>query len=268
MSKLQESNFIKMFGGRTFSSEEEMEAFVVAKLPSILEVGDGFVVQQDYATGTSGLHSKRADIVIKNSRGDILVVFELKRSYWLRFGDQRNNAKQQLMDYCQRFGAPYGVILSEKYCYIMAIHPDGACKQVSALPPIQEIQPRQAINFGPEINKAQRQISVSAEAASREIHQGIDDQARKALKKYTIIGITLVILFFAGLAVWTYQTKMFTCENIKGNMSMTNGQTSKIYHTRESNFYDKVKIDTAQGDKVFCSEADALNAGFRKAINK
>jgi hypothetical protein len=224
-------------------------------------------VQQDYATGTSGFHSKRADIVIKNARGDILVVFELKRSYWLRFGDQRHNARQQLLDYCQRFGAPFGVLLSEKYCYIMNVHPDGACKQVSALPPVKEITPRH-IDMAGAVDRAKQVISDSAVHAKSEIQQGIDDQARKALKKYTIIGIALVLLFFTGLAVWTYQTKMFTCENIKGNVSVTNGQTSKIYHTKASSFYDKVKIDSSQGDKVFCNESDAMNAGFRKAINK
>jgi endonuclease YncB( thermonuclease family) len=49
---------------------------------------------------------------------------------------------------------------------------------------------------------------------------------------------------------------------IKGNIS-TNGH---IYHTPWSRHYAGTKIDVAKGERWFCSEADALKAGFRAPI--
>lgn len=46
---------------------------------------------------------------------------------------------------------------------------------------------------------------------------------------------------------------------IKGNVS-ANG---RIYHTPWSPWYDRVSIDEARGERWFCSEAEALSAGWR-----
>lgn len=46
---------------------------------------------------------------------------------------------------------------------------------------------------------------------------------------------------------------------IKGNIS-ANG---RIYHTPYSRDYDRTRIDTARGERWFCSEAEALAAGWR-----
>ena len=48
---------------------------------------------------------------------------------------------------------------------------------------------------------------------------------------------------------------------IKGNVS----SKGMIYHTPWSAWYDKVKIDEAQGERWFCSEAEAVAAGWRAA---
>jgi endonuclease YncB( thermonuclease family) len=48
---------------------------------------------------------------------------------------------------------------------------------------------------------------------------------------------------------------------IKGNIS-NNGQ---IYHPPWSVWYEKVKIDEGRGERWFCSEAEALAAGWRPA---
>jgi endonuclease YncB( thermonuclease family) len=50
---------------------------------------------------------------------------------------------------------------------------------------------------------------------------------------------------------------------IKGNIS-GNGQ---IYHVPWSPWYGKVKIDEARGERWFCSEADAIAAGWRAALS-
>lgn len=52
-----------------------------------------------------------------------------------------------------------------------------------------------------------------------------------------------------------------TC-NIKGNIS---SKGEKIYHTPGQRYYDKTQIDEAAGERYFCSEVEAENAGWRKS---
>ena len=52
---------------------------------------------------------------------------------------------------------------------------------------------------------------------------------------------------------------------IKGNISFESGE--KIYHTPDCNSYSKTKIDLEKGEKYFCSENEAVEAGWRKAQN-
>jgi len=54
-----------------------------------------------------------------------------------------------------------------------------------------------------------------------------------------------------------------TC-SIKGNISSTK---EKIYHMIGCGSYSKTKIDISQGERMFCSEQEALDAGWRKALN-
>lgn len=49
---------------------------------------------------------------------------------------------------------------------------------------------------------------------------------------------------------------------IKGNISSSG---EKIYHTPGQKYYDKTQIDETKGEKYFCSEEDAQNAGWRKS---
>lgn len=51
---------------------------------------------------------------------------------------------------------------------------------------------------------------------------------------------------------------------IKGNINSNN---EKIYHTFGCSTYTKTVIDESKGEKWFCSEIDATNAGWRKALN-
>lgn len=52
--------------------------------------------------------------------------------------------------------------------------------------------------------------------------------------------------------------------NIKGNIS---SDDEKIYHTADCPYYTKTKIDTSKGERWFCSESEAVSAGWRKAKN-
>jgi len=52
--------------------------------------------------------------------------------------------------------------------------------------------------------------------------------------------------------------------DIKGNIGSTK---EKIYHVVGCGSYDKTVIDESKGEKYFCSEKEALDAGWRKALN-
>ncbi len=51
--------------------------------------------------------------------------------------------------------------------------------------------------------------------------------------------------------------------NIKGNISINNGQ--RIYHVPGQEYYLDTVIRSDYGERWFCSEAEALAAGWRKA---
>ena len=59
------------------------------------------------------------------------------------------------------------------------------------------------------------------------------------------------------------QTPTGDC-NIKGNIS-TSGE--KIYHLPGCGSYAKTQIDEKRGERLFCSEKEAQEAGWRKALN-
>ena len=52
--------------------------------------------------------------------------------------------------------------------------------------------------------------------------------------------------------------------SIKGNISASG---EKIFHTASCDYYAKTRINTDAGEQWFCSEDDALSAGWRKALN-
>lgn len=60
-------------------------------------------------------------------------------------------------------------------------------------------------------------------------------------------------------------TSSGTC-NIKGNVSTRNGY-KKIYHCPNWRDYNKTQINFDEGDQWFCSEEEALAAGFNKPGN-
>ena len=50
--------------------------------------------------------------------------------------------------------------------------------------------------------------------------------------------------------------------NIKGNI---NKKGERIYHMPGQQYYNQTQIDTSQGERWFCSEAEAQAAGWRKS---
>lgn len=52
--------------------------------------------------------------------------------------------------------------------------------------------------------------------------------------------------------------------SIKGNINM---EKEKIYHLSSCESYEKTTIDTSQGERWFCTEEEAIRAGWRRAGN-
>lgn len=50
---------------------------------------------------------------------------------------------------------------------------------------------------------------------------------------------------------------------IKGNLSQSG---ERVYHLPWQQAYEKTRISTAKGERWFCSEEEALNAGWRRAL--
>lgn len=50
---------------------------------------------------------------------------------------------------------------------------------------------------------------------------------------------------------------------VKGNISVRTGE--KIYHVPGGEFYDATVVDESKGERWFCTEAEALEAGWRKS---
>jgi hypothetical protein len=88
------------------------------------------------------------------------------------------------------------------------------------------------------------------------------------------VGLTAVIGFGAavgngsinrpifGLQSLFGSAKAVACD-IKGNVSLTSGE--RIYHVPGQKRYGETRIDPKFGERWFCSEAEAREAGWRKA---
>ncbi|MCG2697739.1 hypothetical protein L6307_01425 [Candidatus Parcubacteria bacterium] len=73
----------------------------------------------------------------------------------------------------------------------------------------------------------------------------------------------LVVVIIIGIIVSAYLILKPECR-IKGNIS-TSGE--KIYHTPGCLNYNETIINPDKGEKWFCSEKEAVEAGWRKALN-
>lgn len=88
------------------------------------------------------------------------------------------------------------------------------------------------------------------------------------------LGTLLVIIVLASIAnryvplfprlqslVQTSWDTQRSCR-IKGNIAMSG---ERIYHVPGAPYYYATRIDTARGERWFCSEAEARAAGWRKS---
>ena len=83
-------------------------------------------------------------------------------------------------------------------------------------------------------------------------------------------GINLVAQRMTEMSNWTptpilSEVSSRTCR-IKGNVSKRN-KDQKIYHCPNWPDYAETDVNASEGDQWFCSEAEAIAAGFRKPLN-
>lgn len=86
----------------------------------------------------------------------------------------------------------------------------------------------------------------------------------------TTIWIVVVIVIMIIGGWWTYakysnsSTGNATCTDpeIKGNLSSTG---EKIFHVPGQRYYNKTEIDVSAGERWFCTEEEAEDAGWRRS---
>ncbi len=76
---------------------------------------------------------------------------------------------------------------------------------------------------------------------------------------------------------WTYRAKKWMVSTkdevapngcvIKGNISRRNKKKQKIYHLPWFKSYKRTRINRKKGERWFCSEQEAVQAGWRRAYN-
>lgn len=82
--------------------------------------------------------------------------------------------------------------------------------------------------------------------------------------KKTIVTITLALLILgAGCGNQVSSTPPDESCVIKGNVSSSG---EKIYHMPNDQFYSQTVIDKSNGEKWFCSEEEARDAGWRHTL--
>ena len=74
----------------------------------------------------------------------------------------------------------------------------------------------------------------------------------------------LVALLSVAIAIYFVEEMDFTgtCD-IKGNISIQTGE--RIYHLPGDEFYDLTQVITSHGERWFCSEGEARDAGWRRS---
>lgn len=120
---IYEKEILKILEGKNFDTEKEMEEYVTSQLPSLIRVKKEQIDEQSITTSFDKKISNCADIVIRSNDPEIrkaLLVIELKLTKSIdKFKDgDYIEAIKQLHKYCQDVKAPYGILLTDKICFI------------------------------------------------------------------------------------------------------------------------------------------------------
>lgn len=112
-----------------------------------------------------------------------------------------------------------------------------------------------ASTYPPDV--AHTELFLTAEDAARSAQRGLWGAACAEYRENTTSGASIPTASTAGA------TPTGSC-SIKGNISISG---EKIFHVIGCDSYSKTVINESAGERWFCSEQEALNAGWRKALN-
>ena len=86
-----------------------------------------------------------------------------------------------------------------------------------------------------------------------------------SMSNFTLATVLISAAVFTATGGYTLLPKSLfdpSC-NIKGNISIGTGE--KIYHVPGQHYYAATKISPQHGERWFCSELEARQAGWRRA---
>ena len=72
----------------------------------------------------------------------------------------------------------------------------------------------------------------------------------------------MVLTFLGGLLAFMIRPLFMGCD-IKGNISYDTGE--RIYHVPGQEYYAETRINLLNGERWFCTEAEAQAAGWQRA---
>jgi len=278
LNNLNRLHFLNLVNKRKYNTEDEIEQYCFENLSNLLNIDKLRIKRQKLTTPFDFTLSNRGDLFIysENDSDQIIVVFEIKLdSSIIRFDNGSYvNATKQLHKYCQDVNSPYGILLSDKQCFIYEYKYNGSTVNpisINSLPPIEEIEKELIKNAKlhdlsvvakgiEEIREHQKNDSIKKDENNKVETPKLKKEINKSL--LLIVGCSIVIGFVIYVLI-----NLPKCEEIKGNITVKDGIVTKIYHDKNSSSYDKTKINVANGDKIFCTIKEAEKAGFRKYKN-
>ena len=149
-------------------------------------------------------------------------------------------------------GASRRPIVGDTILYKKIIEPNGKFKASSA-------SIRGVITQSQTVNqKTDRRDRVSSKNFQGERQKVTRKPFQSEIQK------VLTFLFVIGLGISGIKNifSQSNC-NIKGNISLNSG--SKFYHLLGMEDYDTTRIEESKGERWFCTEAEAISSGWRKA---
>jgi len=104
-----------------------------------------------------------------------------------------------------------------------------------------------------------RNLSQDVRLLATSLQTVTDRMAARDRPNWQMLGVAVVIIGAIGAAVITPRTRQSGC-GIKGNI-ISKGE--RIYHVPGGRYFANTLIDSARGERWFCSEAEAPAAGWR-----
>lgn len=228
---LSKKELTEMIGEDRFASEEEFKTALHSKLQEALVVEDNRIGQEAVKD------LKRFDLYVYDSltKRETLVVIGLKTvsmSPTLTAEDV-----QKFQEKCKKMGAVYGVLMTETEIHIYEFK-DGQITEV------EETRPLNHVDY--EFSRVMTTQKWKDLLISR--------------KAWVIAGAVVVLLMILSGVF-----KSASCKTSGPIKAEVNSSGEKVYYLPESSGYDNRITGDQEGERRFCEEKDAQDAGWTLA---